>query len=127
MGRKSTADLATLAVTEVLKPTPPPHLNSDQRDIWNKTVEHLPGNFFRPETFDLLAQYCRHVDYANYFARRVEQAIEEASDTDIKAFTRFHKSESDGATKIAQKLGMTTPNYERQNKKPGSGKKQLGL
>ena len=126
-GRKPTAALATLEVTELQKPEPPSHLNEAQREIWNNTVGHLPADFFRPETFDLLSQYCRHVDYSVYMGRQADAAREGGKEQDVIRCMKRHKEEGQAALTIAQKLGFTTPNYERQNKKPGRGKAGLDI
>ena len=126
MPRKPSAALATLEVTELEKPQAPSKLNQDQRDIWDAVVQHLPAEFFRPETHDLLAAYCRHIDYSNYSAKQADEARVADDKQEVQRQLKRHKEEAAAALTIAQKLGFTTPNYERQNKKPGSGSRKLG-
>ena len=125
-GRKSTADLATITISTLEKPEAPSKLNQEQRDIWDAVVQHLPATFFRPETHDLLAAYCRHIDYSNYSAQQADEARVLDDKQEIQKQLKRHKEEAAAALTIAQKLGFTTPNYERQNKKPGSGSRKLG-
>jgi hypothetical protein len=54
---------------------------SAQKEMWTRIVEDLPADWFRKHNFDLLAQYCRHVDASRKIASLIE-AEEGASPDD---------------------------------------------
>lgn len=59
-----------MAVTmaERARPEPPSHLTSDHKRIWRQVVNALPADWFGPETYPLLIQYCRHTVRAEKLA-----------------------------------------------------------
>lgn len=72
-GRKSSAALATATPLVVLqRPAAPLDLTPEEADVWVHTVEAMPADWFAPETWPLLTQFCRHV----VTARRVAQLID---------------------------------------------------
>lgn len=42
------------------RPEPPEDMPEDQVVVWERIVFGLPPDWFRPETLDLLENYCRH-------------------------------------------------------------------
>lgn len=79
-GRKGAGAVAVAGgvVALVERPEPPLDLNPDESDVWRDTVEGLPADWFRPETFPLLRQWCRHT----VSARRVAQLLDAAMSRD---------------------------------------------
>ena len=55
------------------RPEAPPELNSEHRQVWKGIVDAMPLDWFGPETFPLLVQYCRHKVRADWIARVLEQ------------------------------------------------------
>jgi hypothetical protein len=63
------------AVAVVRRPDAPLDLTPEECEVWEKTVDALPADWFPPETWPLLRQWCRHT----VTARRVSQMIDAAS------------------------------------------------
>ena len=70
-GSEVVAQRAAVALME--RPKPPLDLTPVQSDEWVDIVNALPADWFSPENFPLLAQYCRHT----VEARRVAQLIDQ--------------------------------------------------
>lgn len=83
-GRKSinelTAPVAADAgvIQRVNRPSPPLDLTEAESDVWVAMVNAMPADWFPPETWPLLTQWCRHT----ITARRVSQMIDTASASD---------------------------------------------
>lgn len=71
-GRHSAAGLSMSLVAEGPRPTPPVDLPADQLDVWNRTVDGLPADWFRSEQLDLLVMYCRHVARGRLIAEQLD-------------------------------------------------------
>ena len=64
-GRKSAEDMALTvaepsAIHVIPRPDAPLDLTPEEAEVWNQTVDAMPADWFRPETFPLLSQWCRH-------------------------------------------------------------------
>jgi hypothetical protein len=72
-GRTSAASLAVASPVQVVRRADPPlDLTPQESDVWAQTVEAMPADWFPPETWPLLRQWCRHT----VTARRVAQLID---------------------------------------------------
>lgn len=72
-GRRSAAALSVPgAVSLVERPDAPLDLTPEEADVWRRTVEAMPADWFPAETYPLLTQWCRHT----VTARRVAQLID---------------------------------------------------
>jgi hypothetical protein len=71
-------------------------LSHEQRREWLVVVNRLPAEWFQPETFPLLAQYCRHVVAARRVAELIAALEEEMS-----------REPEDGESKVGLMLGAT--------------------
>ncbi len=108
-GRKSSAELAVVAVSqEARRPSPPAELTEAQAKIWQDIVDTQPGGWFRPAEDALLIAYCRHVDAAN----RVS-AIATAFDYttgklgDLDRLLRMHERETRAISSLATRMRLT--------------------
>ena len=59
-GRKSASELGTLTQIAIRRPAPPADLTEAEATLWRTITETKPSDWFRPDTFELLAAYCRH-------------------------------------------------------------------
>ena len=63
-GRRSALALAT-STDEPIRSSkvaePPSGMPDDQKAVWNRIITSCPPDWFKPETLDLLEQYCVHV------------------------------------------------------------------
>jgi hypothetical protein len=83
-GRKSAASqglpVASPQTQVVRRPDAPLDLTPEESQEWNRVTEAMPADWFSPESFPLLSQYCRHI----VSARRVSQLIDqEIARTDV--------------------------------------------
>jgi len=71
-GRKPENPL--VPVTPILdsRPPPPAELTKAQAEIWQDVVKAKPASWFKSDTHELLANYCRHA----VEARRVSQMVD---------------------------------------------------
>lgn len=74
-GKRSRASLelvAQVGETQVnARAEPPEYLSDNEASIWRRIVNAVSADWFSPENYDLLVQYCRHVDSSE----RVRQLI----------------------------------------------------
>lgn len=70
-GLSVTADLDRTLV--IRRPDPPLELTPEESNEWSRVVQAMPADWFSPESFPLLMQYCRHT----VSARRVSQLIDQ--------------------------------------------------
>jgi len=70
-GSQIVAQRAAVALME--RPKPPLDLTPAQSDEWVEIVNSLPADWFSPENYPLLAQYCRHVVNARHTAQLIDQ------------------------------------------------------
>ncbi|PLW82657.1 hypothetical protein CWI75_08720 [Kineobactrum sediminis] len=71
-GKQSAAALA-VATTEGRRPSPPQTLNDAQAAVWRRVVGVYPPEYFRPDSFDLLEAYCRHVVSAGFLNAEIDR------------------------------------------------------
>lgn len=97
-GRQSMAALSVVqtGVEECRRPQPPQDLSAEQRMEWLAVVNRLPADWFQPETWPLLAQYCRHV----VAARRVAELV---STLEMEML----REPAEGESKVGLMLGAT--------------------
>jgi hypothetical protein len=79
-GRKSAAELSTLAAIVDRRPAPPGDLNDAQAKTWRAVVGTRPTGWFGPDTYPLLAAYCRHVWHAEQIDRLIASRFEDDCD-----------------------------------------------
>ncbi len=70
-GSQIVAQRAAVAVME--RPKPSLDLTPAQSDEWVEIVNSLPADWFSPENYPLLAQYCRHIVNARHTAQLIDQ------------------------------------------------------
>jgi hypothetical protein len=85
-GRKSANELLTQSpvMAVMRRPEAPLDLTPEEADVWNRTTDAMPADWFMAESHPLLVQFCRHT----VTARRVAQLIDaEMSRPDVKIGT----------------------------------------
>lgn len=116
-GRKTDLEHAVVALAiQPQHPEPPETLTADQQQVWRDTVMVMDPKWFKPETWPLLASYCRHVAYAQKLAPMVERALEDvdaigiADPEVIKAADKIvsmHEKQVRAASSLATRLRIT--------------------
>ncbi len=71
-GSEIVAQRAAVALME--RPKPPLDLTPAQSDEWVEIVNVMPADWFSPENYPLLAQYCEHIVNARHLAQLIDQA-----------------------------------------------------
>lgn len=129
-GRKPTAELSIATDnTEKMaeRPKAPDHLTAEQKVIWKETVDAMAADWFRPETLEVLAQYCRHVIEARDLADLIETMKGSADEFDVREYAlllRCHKAESEAILSTATKLRITLQStYDKSKVKKPQGKR----
>lgn len=109
-GRKSRAQLAVVAPIGPSRAAPPADLTKEQADVWRSVVGALPADWFKPEQYDILAEYCRHVIRARQLDRRIEALFAEDWSDDIKPVERVMKmaaTETTAINNLARAMRLT--------------------
>lgn len=122
-GRKSVASLSVVgedALETVRRPSAPDGLTDEQVAVWDRVVSSLPADWFRPETLDMLAQYCRHVVTADRVAQLIQ--AEEASDEfDVDQYDKLLKlqeREGRAMSSLATRMRITQQaTFDKERKK----------
>lgn len=74
-GRKTSSQIVAerAVVAHMERPKPQLDLTPAQSDEWVEIVNVLPADWFSPENYPLLAQYCRHIVNARQMAQLIDQ------------------------------------------------------
>lgn len=111
MPRKSKAELETPLVAtpiEPRRPPPPPHLSADEAMTWSRIVGTKPADWFRPDTHDLLVQFCRHVATANFIQQHLLEAQEHAEGRSTwEDYLKLRERESRAMLALARSMRIT--------------------
>jgi hypothetical protein len=105
-GRKSSASLAVVPVSQPQRPEPPKHLGREAAAVWSETVSAMRHDWFGRETHPVLEAYCRHVCLARLIAKAIPTDIGE----DVAAFDRLtamHVRESQAIASLATRMRLT--------------------
>lgn len=119
-GRKSAGDLMQLASNPVAvqRPDAPYDLDDEGAAEWQRVVEAMPADWFGPETFALLADYCRHVVSARHMSQLVAQ-LQKAPGVDMDGLDKalkMRERETRAASSLATRLRITKQATQRADK-----------
>jgi hypothetical protein len=123
MARKSAAalEIAASNVLELIeRPSCPPDLGDEEREVWLGIINRMPADWFPTETQPLLTQYCRHVVQA----RKVAELIQRASGdpnleiSDYERLLKMQDRESRGISSLATRMRISQQAiHDREHKK----------
>ncbi len=85
-GSEIVAERAVVALIE--RPKPPLDLTPAQSDEWVNIVNSLPADWFSPENYPLLTQYCRHIVNARHLAQLIDQECS-SKEMDARQYGEF--------------------------------------
>lgn len=108
-GPKNQIETTVVPLQSVNRPKPPALLSAEQVDIWNTVVDSLPADWFRPESIEVLVQYCRHAVAARRVAELIKQAETETG-FDVQEYDRLLKMqerEGRALSSLATRLRIT--------------------
>lgn len=88
-GRVSGAALATRAdvVTHIVRPDAPYDLTDEEATVWRRIVDAVPADWFGPQNWGDLANYCRH----EIGSRRVAQLVSECEGREVMDVGEYDK------------------------------------
>lgn len=128
-GRKSSAELEIVSamgenqLSVIKRPQAPTELTNEESVEWERVVNSMPADWFKPETHAMLVQYCRHV----VGSRRMSELIlseEKNPMLDMKELERLYRMrerESRAASMLATRMRMTQQTYYDKQKRRNSG------
>jgi hypothetical protein len=127
-GRSSGAELAVVPTGPfplIERPEPPVGMSEFQQNEWRRVVSGMPADWFRPETLASLAEYCSHMETAEYLERRLRQAQAEMVDTkELKAIVSMRKETSAIINALMRSMRLTQQaTFDKERKKDKLGKK----
>jgi hypothetical protein len=109
-GRKGSAELEVAsAIAVVRRPNPVLDLTPEESDVWVQTVEAMPADWFRAETFPLLAQFCRHTVSARRVSQLIDAAMsrEEVSVGELKELLTMQRGETAALKAMASAMRLS--------------------
>jgi hypothetical protein len=125
-GRKSVDNLSTVvALVPGQRPEPPAELTRAQAAVWKTTIWALRVDWFGPENFPLLTQYCRHAALADVIAKAINVT---SIQTDLSRFARLTAMQARESAVIASlatrmRLTIQSSRDSRISKRdPGAGR-----
>jgi hypothetical protein len=110
-GRKSAAALSIVAGAIDGRPKPPSDLTEFQAEVWERTVANEAADVFRTAALQqLLKEYCRHVEMADWLEKSIQGAKAPGSDCtldDLVKLVRLRDCETKALADKATKLRLT--------------------
>jgi hypothetical protein len=108
-GRKSAAALSVVAGTDIDgRPKPPADLTEFQREVWERTVANEATDTFKTAALQqLLKEYCRHVDMAQWLEEQIQAARDGCELDDLNKLVRMRDCETKALADKATKLRLT--------------------
>lgn len=124
-GRKSAASVEVIqrgSAEKINRPDPPLDLTQEQSQVWWTVVESLASDWFQPDTYPLLAAYCRHTISARKVGQLIE-AAEAAPELDIEEYDRLLKMQEREGRAISSlatrmRISQQSTTNHRGNKDP---------
>ena len=116
-----------LRLISVVRPEPPGHLTERHAKIWRQVAATKPADWFRADTFPLLAAYCHHVAAAMEIDRKIEANRASADTDDMEQLFKMRERESRAIVALARSMRLTQQSqlkaetaYSRQKNEPAS-------
>lgn len=128
-GRTSSAALEVVSnirdnqLSVIKRPQSPSELTNEESVEWDRVVGSMPADWFKPETYAMLAQYCRHVVGSRKMSQLVE-AAENGPVLDTKELERLYRMrerEGRAASMLATRMRMTQQTYYDKQKRRNTG------
>lgn len=111
MSRKSAASLAVVALVPGTRPRPPKSLSVAEAVIWRQVANTKPAEWFTPDTYPLLLQYCRHAVTADQIAEELKLLElthgSQARSSEARELWRDRDRESKAITNLARQLRIS--------------------
>jgi hypothetical protein len=85
-------------------------LTDAQAHIWRRVVEDLPADWWTPKNYDLLSQYCRHVNESNRIASLIEGLMQAGPDLEIAKYDKLlgaQEREGRAISSLATRMRLT--------------------
>jgi hypothetical protein len=107
-GRFKTTTDPTAPIIPGKRPEPPDDLTPAQATEWRAITARLPAGWFTGENLPMLRELCRHIDYSNMLAGKIDAAMA-ASDGDerLRTLLRAHSIQSERIAILSTKLKLS--------------------
>lgn len=119
-GRKSAGAMdAAQPLTQ--RPAPLPGLSAAQKTIWKRIVDGLPPDWFRPETLDLLAEYCEQITASRKISKMIDKLPNKDSVDELEKLIRLKEKTARVMATLATKMRISQQStYDREKVKDNS-------
>jgi uncharacterized protein (DUF1697 family) len=125
-GKQSALEASVVPITGISRPDAPDTLTQEQRAVWESVVDALPAEWFRPEAYEVLVQYCRHAVAARRVAKLIQrmEGLEEVDLAEYDRLLKMQEREGRALSSLATRLRITPQStINHKAKKPASVKK----
>lgn len=123
-GRTSSAALAVVQpLTVVERPVPPDHLRPEEQQEWARIAAGMPADWFTPETYPLLEQYCRHVVSARHVAQAIRKYERDEENFSVRLYDRLlamQEREGRAIGVLATRMRLTQQSRYDKSRRRGS-------
>ena len=125
-GKQNQIEGSVVPITGIDRPHAPNDLTPDQKAVWVAVVDSLPAEWFRPEAYEVLVQYCRHCVAARRVAKLIQrmEGMEEVDLSEYDRLLKMQEREGRALSSLATRLRITpqaTTNHKA--KKPAAVRK----
>ncbi len=107
MSRPSIEALSVVGVIPSALPPVPADLTEAEAALWSVVVESKPADWFGPDSYPVLKEYCRAASACDQLAPVVEKALQGGKAKDIREALALRDLESKRLAAIATKLRLT--------------------
>lgn len=104
-GRKSSAELSIVPVSEPQRPDPPAEFEAVEAEVWQQTVAGMRADWFGPETRAILTAYCVEVAIAQMAAQNLRGLP--ATDRHYRKFCSIHARATTATIRLATVMRIT--------------------
>jgi len=120
-GRKTAGALE--AAVSAQRPEALEYLTGPQKIIWARVVDSLPPDWFRPETLDLLGEYCEQITMSRKVGRMIEALPDDAPVAELEQLIRLKEKASRLVIALATKMRLSQQSSYDKSKVKGSAVK----
>lgn len=108
MPRRSVASLSIVPAGPAGElPAPPDELSKAEAKVWTETVESKPADWFGPDSYPVLKEYCRAAVMCDALAKASARAVKSGDSGAIKSALDMRDKEARRVASLATKLRLT--------------------
>lgn len=108
MSRPSVAELSLVPASAPGElPPPPADLSPAEAKLWTETVETKPADWFGPDSWPVLKEFCRAAVMCDALAKVAARAVRSKDTSSIKSVLSMRDMEARRVASMATKLRLT--------------------